>query len=207
MQQEAKQDDHERETWNRFRQGDERALAELATLYYKPLYAHGRRYSRDEETVKDCVQDLFLELWDRRAFLNETDSVKFYLFKSLRRKLYKETAKPPIVTDGWAHVEADYSLFTNAPVEQAIVEGERVREYQQRIEIYLARLSPRQQEVIHLRYYEAFSNEEIADLMGISRQAVANLLYRALKELKEHWGSYTLTALIRFLSLLSDQSV
>ena len=46
-------------------------------------------------------------------------------------------------------------------------------------------LTRRQQEVIYLRFFESMDNEAIAQVMGISRPAVANLLYRTIQELKD----------------------
>ena len=45
-------------------------------------------------------------------------------------------------------------------------------------------LPKRQQEVVFLKFYEGLENDQIAELMDINRQSVANLLYRALCTLK-----------------------
>ena len=46
-------------------------------------------------------------------------------------------------------------------------------------------LTKRQQEIIYLRFFENLDNESIAQVMSISKQSVANLLYRAIQELKD----------------------
>lgn len=45
---------------------------------------------RDEELVKDSIQDLFITLWHSRARLSVSDSIKFYLYASLKRKIIAE---------------------------------------------------------------------------------------------------------------------
>ena len=70
-------------------------------------------------------------------------------------------------------------------VEQQIIEVETNQELLQQLNRQLAELPKRQQEIIYLKFYENLDNESIAQVMSISRQAVANLLYRTLKELKE----------------------
>ena len=76
--------------WSAFRQGDEYAFGEIASRYYQSLYTYGARFSADREFVKDCMQELFIEMWERRETLGDTDFVKFYLFKSIRTSTPKQ---------------------------------------------------------------------------------------------------------------------
>ncbi|MFD2933788.1 sigma factor [Spirosoma flavum] len=43
----------------------------------------------DEAVVEDCIQELFLQLWQNRSNINETDSVKHYLLKALRHHVFQ----------------------------------------------------------------------------------------------------------------------
>lgn len=49
--------------WLSFKQGNEDAFTELMELYYPSMLNYGLRFQNDRELVKDCIQDLFLELW------------------------------------------------------------------------------------------------------------------------------------------------
>src|SRR5690606_27340999 len=51
------------------------------------LFAYGSRFTRDEDLVLDAIQDVFVELWNRRQNLSETNCIKFYLLKALRRRI------------------------------------------------------------------------------------------------------------------------
>jgi RNA polymerase sigma factor (sigma-70 family) len=44
----------------------------------------------------------------------------------------------------------------------------------------------RQQEAINLRYYNNFSNEEVAEIMGVNYQSACKFIYMALKKLREN---------------------
>jgi RNA polymerase sigma factor (sigma-70 family) len=47
-------------------------------------------------------------------------------------------------------------------------------------------LSPRQREVIYLKYYEGLSTEELSKVMELRTQSIYNLLVNAIKGLRSH---------------------
>ena len=79
--------DKDLKIWNAFRQGNREALDYIFKQHASNLFAYGTRFTKDQELVLDCIQDLFVELWNRRQALNETKSIKFYLLKALRRRI------------------------------------------------------------------------------------------------------------------------
>lgn len=79
--------------WDKFRAGDKDDFGKLALHYYQLLYNYGLNLNRDEEFISDCIQELFLELWERRGFLSRTDFVKTYLLRALRNKIYTESVR------------------------------------------------------------------------------------------------------------------
>ena len=169
--------------WNDFRGGDENAFGEIARKYYRSLFTYGNKFSRDREFIKDCIQDLYFELWSKRETLGETDFVKFYLLKSLRRKIHRESNKRNSLPE---EIELDFETDdVDLSIEEKIIEIESNEEKIRLVNHHLPLLPKRQQEIIYLKFYENLDNESIAQVMSISRQAAANLLYRSIKELKE----------------------
>ena len=77
--------------WESLRSGNIRAYERVFQLYYPVLFRYGIKFSRTEDEVKDCIQSLFLQIWERRSFLGPTTSVKNYLLASLRRLLHKNS--------------------------------------------------------------------------------------------------------------------
>jgi RNA polymerase sigma factor (sigma-70 family) len=170
--------------WNEFRNGNADAFSELMRVHYQDLFNYGTRFTRDEELVKDCIQDLFLALWMNRLSVSETSFVKYYLLKSLRHKLSRAIGRSRY-QHNWdeLHFEA---LFNGTPsIESHLVREENLAELAQKMRRALAGLSKRQQEVIYLRFYLDADLEEIADIMSLNRQSVYNLLYDALKKLRK----------------------
>ena len=79
--------------WKAFKSGDEKAFMTIFDRSTKPMYNYGCKVIGDGELVKDAIQELFIEVWQTRSRLRDTDSIKFYLFKCLRRKLIKLKTK------------------------------------------------------------------------------------------------------------------
>ena len=50
------------EVWSRFRSGDQDAFSEIYQKFIDALFAYGCKMTRDRELVKDCIQDIFIDL-------------------------------------------------------------------------------------------------------------------------------------------------
>ncbi len=170
--------------WEAFRKGNEEAFAEITRLYYRSLFSYGVKFSRDREFVKDCIQDLFLELWAKRESLGDTGFIKFYLFKSLRRKINREGLRRNRITEE-AEPDWESDIPADESIEQKLIELETDEARWLQLNHQIGLLPRRQQEAIYLKFFENLSNEAIAEVMSISRQAVANLIYRTIRELRE----------------------
>ncbi|MGV3558668.1 RNA polymerase sigma factor [Larkinella arboricola] len=189
------------ELWRQFKGDDELAFGMLAERYYKRLYGYGSKFSRDGEFIKDCIQDLFLELWDKRHNLSVPDSVKLYLLISLRRKMQRKRSELKWMED-WEELSFESDRVGTFPIETAIIEDEASQYYIRKLQLLIPKLSRRQQEIIYLRFYENLDNQAIAELMSLSRQGVANLLWRTLRELKDYWYVGLNSLLILWMVLL-----
>ena len=170
--------------WNEYRGGNADAFGALIRVHYSDLFHYGTRFTRDAELVKDCLQDLFMELWINRETISETSFVKYYLLKALRRKLTRRIGRSRY-TGSWEELRFE-SLFAGShPIETGITREEGLAELAKKMRHALAGLSKRQQEVIYLRYYMDADIDEIAEIMTVNRQSVYNLLHESLKKLKK----------------------
>lgn len=169
----------EPELWNAFREGDEKAFSELYQRFAGVLYNYGYQLTADAALVQDAMQDLFSDLWRTRKNLSATTSVKFYLFRSIRRKLHR-------LSDIRQLPEDLYPLQTESAETLKIRIEENVLQ-QQRLQRLMSQLPVRQQEVIRLRFYDNFSWEEISGILQINEQSVRNLVQRAVVKLRENW--------------------
>lgn len=175
------------ELWNAFRNGDKRAFNRLVTCFYQILYNYGTKLTQNHSLVEDCIQDLFLSIWRRREFLGDTNHVKFYLLKSLRRRIYLELKEK----HKWLPTDdkpLDTSEFVGEfSIESKIIAKEMEEHQQRKLQHILSRLSKRQKEVIYLKFYQEMNYEEISNIMSISYQSVRNLIHITIRDLQSAW--------------------
>ena len=173
--------------WTRFRQGDDVALGQLMQRHFSGLYQYGCSFCQKPELVDDTIQELFLDLWQRRATLSDVNYVRTYLLAALRNRLLDVLRRPNrmILRDTWTDGDLGFEgVF--------VIENQLLEEEQQQtilLQHLLRKLTKRQREAIYLRFYQNLDNEAIAALMQITRPAAANLISTALIQLRKHWGS------------------
>jgi RNA polymerase sigma factor (sigma-70 family) len=173
----------DQELWMRFRSGDASAHNALATRYARRLFNYAIRFSQDRDLIKDCVQDIFLELWNGRTRISETPSVQSYLFKAMRRRVFREQTK-------WLK---DIEYAENMPfeaefnIETRLIADQSLAELSQKMQRLLNTFPQRQKEILYLRFYENLDHERIGQVMGLTRQSVYNLQQKALIRLRREW--------------------
>ncbi|MFN3377906.1 MAG: RNA polymerase sigma factor [Runella zeae] len=178
----------EERLWERFKEGDSEALGLLSRRHYRALFNYAIKFTKDREVVKDCIQDLFLELWERRDYLTQTPFVRIYLIKALRNNLFRKIRQEKKFTDA-EDLDSEIPLSDHISAESSWIESELFLENEEKIKTALSKLPKRQQEIIFLKFYENLSNDQISEILDMNRQSVANLLHRALTSLKTNWFS------------------
>jgi RNA polymerase sigma factor (sigma-70 family) len=169
--------------WKAFRAGDEKALLTIFERFTQPLYNYGVKVTGLNDLVKDNIQELFIEIWQKRTTLGDTDSIKFYLFKCLRRKLTR--AKRKIENRFFGSFSPNDSTEASPSHESVLVSEQLSAERKEQLMNLLDTLTARQREAIFLRYFEELSCEQIAEVMHLSRQGVYNLIHHGLERLRE----------------------
>src|SRR5699024_7151557 len=81
------------EWWQSLENSDKTILSKIYITYADKMFRYGMSIIADKDFIKDCIQDVFVDLWKYRENLSNTDNIKFYLFKSLRNKIYNLSAK------------------------------------------------------------------------------------------------------------------
>lgn len=175
---------HENQLWKSFLNGDIKAWEQIFKLFYKDLYGYGIKLSTRPELTKDCIQELFVVLWDRREHLNEVESVKAYLLASLRRSLLKKMKKKRRHYVEW-NGEVHTSVEIQFSPEDIIIRDEIKADKRNALYKALDLLPDRQKEVLYLKYFNGMSYDEIEEILSINYQSTRNHIYRAIKKLRE----------------------
>lgn len=145
---------------------------------------YGLSVCGDDELTKDCINQLFLKLWDRRAKLDEVREVRGYLFSALRRQILDELAYSKRLDQALIH-KLERDPESDLSYEEILILVEKDQEMKKKIELALQQLTPRQLELIQLRFYEGLSYEEIAKKFNHSVKTSYNIIYDAIKSLKK----------------------
>lgn len=168
--------------WQELRQGDTRAYELIYKNYFEVLAKYGCRLSKDVQVVEDAIQDVFIAIWRRKEHLGEIQNLKFYLLRALRHQIIRNSTHDLLEESSDIDHFLDYLVTISA--EQQIIDTESTSDRLIRCKEAIANLSPRQQEVIHLRFYQGLSLDETALLMSLSKQSVSNLLFRTYAVLR-----------------------
>ena len=171
------------EIWDLYRSGDQDAYNILIKRYTKPLIIYGFRVSQDRDFAKDCVQEVFLDLWKKRERINAVQAVKAYLFKCVRFKIFRDRS---LWKDNEV-IEDNNQFAVEFNIETKLIEDADLRELSLKIKNILNSLPPRQQEVMYLRFFENLTLDQISEAMNISKQSVNNLLQKAYKNFRSEW--------------------
>ncbi len=171
--------------WQAFRQGNKAAYAYLYRTHVKVLFNYGMQVCADADVVKDSIQEVFINLWRNRGNLSETEQVKFYLFKALRRQIIKALQTNKKQQAEGLHVMHD-RIIGEPSHEARLMEEESSQKNLKKLSAAMGKLPERQREIIYLIYYKNIPHEEAATIMAISLQSVYTLLWKAIKSLKKH---------------------
>ena len=168
--------------WKKLKEGDKSALEQIYSTYISSLLKYGRKFSRNDQVIEDCIQDLFIELWKNREGIGMTDSIQRYLLVALRRKVIRQLNKSKKWVSDTEPTELDFEVVI--AVDQKLLALELSEERAEQVKVAMENLSKRQKEVIYLKYVSGLDYEDIGEIMGLNYQSVRNLVSNALKKLK-----------------------
>lgn len=172
--------------WEGLKNGDKDSLGRLYSQYIDLLFSYGMSHSQDRSYIKDCIHDLFVDLYKYRKNLSNTDNIKYYLLKSLTRKINKKYKLRTV----YFSEESEFIDVKNPQnhlksQEDNIIDREHLSERDKKLENALSTLTDKQKEGLQLRYNEEKTYEEISQIMGVSIQTARTTTYRAIKALRK----------------------
>lgn len=170
--------------WKAFKEGNESAFIYIYERYFHVLYAYGFRIISDSSVVKDALQDMFISLRERRKYLGDTDDIKFYLFKCLKRRLIKDFSAWQGKKEGLDAIPEEIHFALS--YETQLIDQQLTKEKIIKLNAAIAQLSPRQREIIYYSFYEGLSYAQIQEIMGLeNQQTTRNLMYKAIRYLRK----------------------
>jgi RNA polymerase sigma-70 factor (family 1) len=164
----------------RLQAGDVTALDEVLQRYWHPLVSYAAGLLDDHDRAEDVAQEAILRLWDRRSQWAPSPKLRAFLYRITRNLALTDRAREAARERRRTAVQREPRMPVPTPLE--VLEGTALRE---RIEALIDNLPPRRREVFILARYHGHSYREIAEIMDVSPQTVANHMSAALAQVRE----------------------
>ena len=180
--------------WKRFKKGDESAFISLYKLNIHRLFKLGMKFTCDRNLVKDCLQDFFADLIQKRQNLSDTDNIYLYLFVAFRRKILLYLRRKKKHTHEVLDEGSPFQVELGA--EEKIINAQWDEYQVKKLNKALADLDPKEREAIYYFYFNNMSYQEIAEVFNYHQVSSARrLLYRAIFKIRKHFLSPILVLL------------
>jgi RNA polymerase sigma-70 factor (ECF subfamily) len=191
---------------DRLRAADDQALGELFMLHrerlWRMLYVRLDDRLRSRLAPDDVLQETFLDVARRIGEYLAGPAVPFYVwlrFLTVQRlqmmqrahlgAQMRDAGREVATARGGGPFASSESMagqlvsHLTSPSQAAIR-----RELQQRLRAALDEMDPLDREVLALRHFEELSNGEVAEVLGITKEAASKRHVRALKRLRDILG-------------------
>ncbi len=160
--------------------GDTLAFDEIYRKYTKKIYSISLSYLKNKEDAEGVVQEVFLNLWRKRADLKEQGNFDSYVFTityNTIRKQFRKLSRERKHQENYSKTISLDDDSTNTEIEY--------KNLLELAESAINHLPERQKLVYHLNMREGLTIKEISEKLGISIRTVENHLHRARTYLKK----------------------
>lgn len=179
--------------------GDGQAFAELYDAYESRILNFCLRLCGNREDAADATQDAFVKVLQRLPSIPADRELNFgaYLFTAARNASYDVIGKRKRADAVDEIPERGATPLMGEETGDVLADPERaamLASFQTAVQDANARLPERQREVLVLRELEELSYDEIGEIMGMNRNAVAQLISRARIKLRDELRGSALAA-------------
>lgn len=157
--------------------GDEKALKLIYLKYWQRLFISAYNVLKDKEVCEDIIQDIMIQLWNKRETLVITTSLSAYLFAATRYQVFHFIRKSHGRAQLLENLKERFS--TNAPDLPLYA-----KDLQERINAAVEGLPEKCRNIYKLSREQNLSYTAIAYQLQISQKTVENQLSIALKKLR-----------------------
>jgi RNA polymerase sigma-70 factor (ECF subfamily) len=182
------QNEPDHQLLERARSGDRPALETLLERHQAQVYRFGLKMCRDPEDAKDVLQETLLAMARGVRDFRGASSISTWLYTVARSFCIKKRRKSKLAPAEERSFDTDVApevrnLADPAKSADELIAGKRV---EQALEQAIDALEPMYREVLILRDVEGLTAPEVAEVLGVSVQAVKSRLHRARLSLRAH---------------------
>ena len=180
-----------KDLFKQFRNNDKNAIDRLYKTYSRKLYNFAFAYLKTEEDALDVVQNVFINIWNKRDCLNDNTNLEAYLFTITKNSVISIFRKKT--------TEKEYLDYLHyKAVHQYSVNGEQY-DYQNlstRIKELTEQLPAQRKIVFKLSKEKGLSNRAIAEELNISVKTVEDHMTKARHFMKSQLTEYGILAIL-----------
>ncbi len=160
---------------------DQQAFKELYLAYFDRLFKFSFSILHSTEFAEEAVNDVFLNIWQKRGSLKNINSLNNYLFISTKNTSFNYLSKfrkerNTSLDDVLVRFETD-----ELTPETALFTAELRNE----IEMAINQLPPKTKLVFQMAKIEGMKYKEIAEILNISVNTIDNHIATAIKKLSQ----------------------
>ena len=159
-------------------------MTQLYKRYSGLMYSVAYSYMSDHQDAEDVVNDAVVRLIDKIPMLRKKDSciIRSYVVSTMRRtslNALKRRNRKLIVMKFF-----DDEAMENIPDEHSTVEADVITKVTHaEIVAILDKLPEREKNLLKWKYFDEYSDEEIAELLGINKDSVRAYLTKARRHM------------------------
>ncbi|MFA6756033.1 MAG: sigma-70 family RNA polymerase sigma factor [Bacilli bacterium] len=162
----------------KFSKGDKISFEIIFDNMFDSLCLYGTRIYNDSEIVKDAVQEVFIELWNKRAQFSEILKTKAYMYVAVKNKILNRIKTTHTISIN--EINTEDNKFVDENINTFITIEESYKSIYQAIETLPSQTS----KILRLTLKE-YSNKEIAKNLNISINTVKTLKKNGYSKLRK----------------------
>jgi RNA polymerase sigma-70 factor (ECF subfamily) len=170
-----------------YRGGDDRSFDMLVHRHTNAVYGFASRLVRRQADAEDVVADTFVKAWKHIDSFRLTMNFRTWLFTIARNTAFDLARKRKVYAFSEFDTDTGENILINSLTleEESAIERLAREEDAETVRTALLAMSPIHQEILHLRYGEDMTFEEISMVVKKPMNTVKSQARRGLIELKK----------------------
>ncbi len=171
----------------KYLEGDEKSLEILIQNYLGPIYRFACKYAGNEKDAEDITQDAFVKMWRNLKKFDQNRNFKTWIFSIAKNTAIDFLKKKKFLPFSRFDTEDGKNIITETFADTALLPQEifEKQEIIRGLKSMIARLFPKYQTVLSLRYNDGLTFREIAETLDEPLHTVKSRHRRALIKLKK----------------------
>lgn len=177
-----KKDINDADLIRRIKNSEANGLKILYEKYFSSLCFFSNQYLRNTDLAEEAVSDVFLNIWLKRGKIEIKNSIKSYLYTSVRNqslnylkqnKIHLEDIETAELEKSFPEYEADHLV--------------NYSELKEEIDSLIRQLPKKREMIFRMNRIDGLSYKEIAEILSISVNTVQNQMVSAVKFLADQY--------------------